>query len=317
MSNLNNTLMCLWPYYYTLHQCESVVIYLQVFAGLSLFGCMFVIFIICLFRDYQFFVFRLLFFLSISSALQSISYLISDINNYTTCMFQAITMQYFSWSTLLWVISITIHVLCSTKKKTIENKEKYLHLISWLLPLFWVALPFTKYSYGKAGAWCWIRHDAAAMRFGAWYVPKFVVVFFLITSYSYILLKAVQEKKQWAGVHNNAEQAFDRNTFILKEIKQLAVYPLIYLIVSLPSLIFRIMNAIHPDDAPDYTILILGVISSSANGAVNAVAFALYGGFQKRLTFSQLKLAALSWLKPKTPNVIHNYVLNDFVYTIS
>ena len=303
MADINNGTSC---QSFTTNQCATLMILLQV-----------IIFIICVFREYKFFVLRLLLFLSISSTFQSISYLITNLNaSKTSCQFQAFTMQYFLWSTLLWVIAITIHVLCSIKKKSIEKYEKYLHLVSWLFPFFWALLPLSGNSYDRAGVWCWIKRDATALRFGTWFVPKFIVILFLVISYFYILFKAMQQRNEWSGVYTSEQEAIQRNSFLLKEVKQLAIHPIIYLLVSLPSFILRIEDALHSEDHPKYYMIILHVIFSPANGAVNAVAFAFYGNVQKKLTLPQLKMGILSWFRPKAPTVIHNYVVDDSVYTI-
>ena len=314
MENTNNTLSCpLWPD--SPHRCTVLMILLRLSSSLSLLGCLFVIAIVCLFRLYKFFVLRLVLFLSISAAFMSISYLITDIHsNRLSCQFQAFIMQYFSWSTILWVIMITISVVLSIKQKLLLRYEKYFHLISWLLPFFWSALPFIGNSYGRAGIWCWIKNEATELRFGTWLVPKFIVILFLVISYSYILFKVLRQKENWGGAFN--PEALQNSELLIKEVKQLAAYPLIYLFLSVPAFVYRILDATPSHDNSLYLPLILSVLTSPSNGAINTVVFAFYGEIQKKLTLSQFKLAILSWFRYRTSSVIHNIQFNSDAYVI-
>ncbi|XP_065647342.1 cyclic AMP receptor-like protein A isoform X2 [Hydra vulgaris] len=310
MIDVNYTLDCpLWPD--APHQCSTVMIIQRFVSTVSLLGCLFIIVVICLFRAYRIFIQRLILFLSISAAFQCISYVISDLytNNFV-CQFQAFIMQYFSWSTLLWVVVMTMNIILSIYQVSASKFEKYFHLVAWILPFFWASLPFKGNNYGQAGVWCWIKRDATALRFGTWYIPKFIIIFLLVLVFSFILLRVVRQNKQWKGTHNTTDAK--ENVLLIKEVKQLAAYPLIYAILSLPTLIYRIEDAVHPNQLPKYYLLILSVLISPAIGAVNALAFAFYGDIRNKLSFSQLKFATLSCFRSSTnSNVIHNYEVDD------
>ena len=209
-----------------------------------------------------------------------------------------------------------MNIILSIQQVSTYRFEKYFHVLCWIFPFLWASLPFIGNSYGQAGVWCWIKREATALRFGTWYILKFSIILLLVISYFYILLKVLRQKGQWNGTHN--ADAAQENGFLLKEIKQLAAYPLIYSFLSLPTLVYRIEDAVHPDSLPKYYLLVLSVIFSPAIGAVNALVFAFYGDIQKNLSLSQLKLAILSWFKrSKNANVIHNYEVDDQVNIIN
>lgn len=292
------------------HQ-RTVVLGLQrTFAALSLVGCLFIIGIIWLFRMYKYFVQRLILFLSISAALECISFIIGDVyTNNATCQFQAFVMQYFGWSTILWVGAITVNVLLVIKKIESSRYEKWFHIVCWLLPLLWSCLPFYGSNYGPAGIWCWIKRDATALRFGTWYVPIFVVIFFMIGAYLYITLTVIRRARQWTGTFNQ-EVEHDKN-MLANEVKPLAAFPMIYLLSSIPTLIYRIDDAAHPGKCPRYALLILSSIFAPSTGALNAISFAFYGEIQKLLSWGQIKSAFLSRFTASSSRIIHNVEVHD------
>ena len=309
MNLVNYTGDCpLWPE--NPDRCEVVLILQRTFSGLSLAGCLFVVAVIWLFRMYQYFVQRLILFLSISAALQSVSFLIGDIytDNFL-CEFQAFIMQYFGWATLLWVVAITINLIMVLKEIESTKYEKWFHAVCWLLPLLWACLPFYENSYGPAGIWCWIKRDATMLRFGTWYIPIFATIFLMMLAYVYIVVSVLKRKGSWTGTFNQQEE--NDKAMLAREVKPLAAFPLIYLLSGIPTLIYRIDDAIHPHLLPQYSLLIFSVITSPLVGALNAIAFALYSEIQKLLTWGQIKSAMLSRFHSNTARIIHNVEIGD------
>lgn len=305
----NYTSECpLWPD--NPHQCTVVLALQRTFSALSLVGCLFIIFIIWLFRMHQYFVQRLILLLSISAALECISFIIGDIyTNQVTCQFQAFVMQYFGWSTILWVLAITVNILLVVKKIESSRYEKWFHLVCWLVPLLWSCLPFIGDNYGPAGIWCWIKRDATALRFGTWYIPIFFVIAAMTIAYLYIILTVIRRAKQWTGTFN--QEAENDKNMMANEVKPLAAFPLIYLLSAIPTLIYRIDDAVHPNRLPGYVLLILSSIFAPSTGALNAVSFALYGEIQKLLTWGQIKSAFLSRFTSSSSRIIHNVEVRD------
>lgn len=291
-------------------RCEVVLILQRIFSCLSLAGCLFVIAVIWLFRMYRYFVQRLILFLSISAALQSVSFLIGDIytDNFL-CEFQAFIMQYFGWSTLLWVVAITINLIMVLKEIESSKYEKWFHVLCWILPLLWACLPFYGNSYGPAGIWCWIKRDKTMLRFGTWYIPIFATIFMMLLAYIYIIVSVYKKKGRWTGTFNQQEE--NDKAMLAREVKPLAAFPLIYLLSGIPTLIYRIDDAIHPHLLPQYSLLIFSVITSPMVGALNAIAFALYGEIQKLLTWGQVKSAILTRFQSDTARIIHNVEFGD------
>lgn len=308
MRDANYTVPCpLWPK--EPNRCETILILKRLFSSLSLIGCVFIIFIIWLFRHYKSQVQRLTLYLSISAGLQSISYVVGDLYpDKDVCRFQSFITQYFDWSTLLWVCIMSLNMVLVIHNRSSTTHEKWFHLCCWGVPLIWASLPFIGNKYGMAGLWCWIVRDATAMRFGTWYVPVFILLVVLVVVYVYIIATVLRSTGAWSGF-NKADEERDKN-MLAKEVKPLAAFPLIYIAFSIPNLIYRIDDAVHPDKLPSYPLLILNVIFMPSIGSVNSIAFALYSEIQKLLTWRQIKFAFLGHFQANA-HVVHNVDIGD------
>ena len=309
MKSGNYTFDCaLWPD--KPNQCKTVLILQRTFSVLSILGCLFVIAVIWLFRKYKYFVQRLIVSLSVSAALQGFSFILGDLYSHDAmCEFQAFIMQYFGWATLLWVLAITVNIILALQSVSGYRYEKWFHLLCWLVPFFWALLPFINDSYGPAGVWCWIKRDATALRFGTWFVPTFAIILFLAGAYFYIIVIVLHQRGSWSGRYN-AETEHD-NAMLAREVKPLAAFPLIYLVLSLPPLIYRIDDAVHPHLLPNYSILVVSVIFAPSVGALNAIAFAFYSDVQAQLTWPQVKSAFLSHFSSSSTRITHNVDMED------
>jgi len=310
MVNLANyTNECpLWPS--QPDRCQVILKFQRTFSAISLIGCVFVIFMIWLFYLYKYFVQRLILFLSISAALQCFSFIIGDIYvDNSLCEFQAFIMQYFGWATLLWVVAITINLVMVLKGVDSGKYEKWFHVVAWVLPLLWSCLPFIHDSYGPAGVWCWIKRDQTLLRFGTWYVPIFATILLMFLAYIYIIFSVLKRKSRWTGTFNQQDE--NDKAMLAREVKPLAAFPLIYLLSGIPTLIYRIDDAVHPHLLPQYSLLIFSVIMSPLVGAMNAIAFALYSEVQKLFSWGQIKSAFLSHFRSDSARIIHNVEIGD------
>eukprot|EP00794_Sanderia_malayensis_P011281 gene11281-12461_t len=293
------------------NRCDVILALKRTSASLSLIGCVFLILLIWLFQKYKVFVQRMILSLSIAALLDSISYLMGDIYvDGKLCDSQAFLMSYFDWAVLCWVCCITFNLwVLVIKVVHTNNYEKWYHVVSWGLPLFWALLPFIGDHYGPAGVWCWIKNDSYAWRFGIWYVPLFILIIVMAFTNFYIVWKVYRQAGSWDGTYRQ-EHETDKDLY-KKEVKQLLAYPIIYLCTNLCPLIFRIHNATHRDELTNYPLMILMVICGPLQGACNAIAFAMDRETLRRLTWTEIKLALRARSTSDTDRVIRNYQVDD------
>lgn len=292
-------------------RCDIILSIKRTSASLSLLGCIFLIFLIWLFKKYKFFVQRMILSLGIAAFLDSISYIMGDIYpEGNLCDAQAFLMSYFDWAVLCWVCCITFNLwLITIKHISSREYEKWYHVVSWGVPLFWAVIPLIGGHYGPAGVWCWIDNNSYAWRFAVWYVPLFILIIGMALTNSYIVWKVYSRASEWEGTFR---QEHETSTNLLKEeVKPLLAYPLIYLFINICPLILRIHNATHKHDPTHFPLLVLTVIFGPLQGACNAIAFAMDRETRTRLTWTEIKLAMRSRSSSGTGRVIRNYPIDD------
>ena len=278
---------------------------------ISLLASCFVVFLIVLFKKWKFFTQRLVLYLAISVALQSIAATIGrvDYNNETSefywrfCEFSAFLLQNASWMVLLAVSSITVYIfaLAVFRKRTDRSEIVYL-FVTFALPLLFNWIPFINTTYGKAGAWCWIRGEddlcrmhklGEALQFVLWYIPLYVILSILIGLYVTILIK-IQccGRNKWTGGDYTGAQK-DHNRQMSRETFSLLWYPLIYFIINLFPLSLRIYGLVRSDvPVVGLVFWILTAIFYPIQGGFMAVAFTLDSDTRKRLKWKHVLTAA-------------------------
>lgn len=308
---MNNTGDCeFWPDEPS--KCHTIKIILQVSSSLSLFGCLFVIATICLFKLYHYFVQRLILFLCICAGIDSLNLLIGSALLAKTvhigCHIQAFIMQFFDFAQLLWICSIAVNIIMSIHQSNMSRKEGWVHFFVWFISLVMTLIPLIWLNYGKAGFWCWISREATITRFGTWYIPVLLVIVLLFIAYIYVIVKVYTSLNINEGSDFEVRKRYD---LMLSEVKPLIAYPIIYFCLNLPMLITRIDDAVHPGSPPYFPLAVAGVICAPALGALNAIAFALYGETLKLLTWNHIKGAFYSFRHDAVGRVTHNYLIVD------
>ncbi|RDD39779.1 G-protein coupled receptor 1 [Trichoplax sp. H2] len=278
--------------------CTNILLVKRILASLSIAGSFAMIFLIWLFKKYQFFAQRLLLYLSIACLINSITFLMADsVEPSPKCTFEAVMITISVWAILLWVILITFNLYWSAvAKKSTERFEIYYHLIGWGIPVVISVIPFSSNKYGPAGVWCWIENDPA-WRFAIWYGPRFLIIFVLFLVYFYIFKYVRKQTSMWTGCHERERELMREN------VKPLMAYPLVYLLLSIFPLVNRIQNTVQPDNA-SFTLYLLQIVSSSLKGAGNAIVFSM-----DKETFKHLNLADLrnAWSHRCSKSVVREY----------
>lgn len=300
---------CLWPDQPS--RCAVILVLQYTSATISLVCLLFVIVTILLFKLYKLFVQRLILFLCLSAAVKSgLYFIVIDHIGNSGCIAQAFFTQLFSWTELLWVCAITANIVMVVHGYRPERYERKIHLFVWLVSLFWALVPIFGHYYGRAGSWCWVQRQYTAVRFGVWYIPFMVILASMIGAYMYLLCFAMGRGfNEISGTDFEMEQIRSQRK---KEVIPLLLYPIIYLILNLPLLIYRVEDAAYPDDKPVYALLLLSIIVSPLTGAFNAIAFAVMEDtLRESCTLVSIKAALLACCFGESARVTHNYEVID------
>ncbi|XP_062521380.1 cyclic AMP receptor-like protein A [Corticium candelabrum] len=310
---LNSSYCHDWPD--NVNNCNIVRIARLCAASLSLLGCVFVIFIIVLFKKYRFFSQRLVLWLSVAALMDTIAYIIGEPHQVKNgaCIFEGFWMMLFDWSVLLWVSCITFNLFWNVVKRHQTNKlEGVYHVISWGIAFVIACLPLSDgIVYGPAGLWCWIHYGENAWRFGIWYIPLFILIGIMIITYTYVIFVINKRTTTWGGTMGAHTVEEERSMVQLKQdVKQLRLYPLAYFVANLFPLVNRIQNAASSGthDNPIFTLALLHALTAPLQGLLNAVAYAFDKETRSKLTWMHIKSAVMQLCKQ---SVVKEYPLLD------
>lgn len=259
-----------------------------------------VIFLICCYKKYQFFPQRLILYLAIVSAVHSVVFAVSRVDYHDArnvldvlCLVDGFAELYSSWVELLLIVCITAHLFLLLVFGIETSQKEVLHLlVSFLSPLLWCWIPFVDHSFGSSGPWCGIRIHSegdcslyvlgAVLRFLLWQVPlySFFFVFFLVCLLT-ILCKLKKDSRTWEGAHYDPK-AQEVKLKMIRQVKPLLYYPMVFLVLKLPLLISQIYEAIHPQK-PMEVFWFIDALTSPLGGAVIALVYVCDASTRSRL----------------------------------
>lgn len=292
---------------------------LGVFSALC---CLAVIFIIILFKKYQFFNQRLILNYALAAFIHALSYPLTRINYSTPrpllddyCFFGSSFSLYTIWVEALALSSLTVYIFNNAvlDKWPFGLRANLVFIGSpYFLPLLWVWIPFIHHMYGNTAAWCGFRNIqlncthfvlGIVMEFVVWYVPLLLLMITLSVMTGVVVFKLRRRLKVWCGQYDPVEQ---HHYFKLKsEVKPLVWYPLIYMSLSIFSVInavYRATSAVHyrphndSDETQSQVLWYLQVLTSTLKGALLALIYTLDPDTRKRLRWRYLKAAGASLL---------------------
>ena len=258
-------------------------------------------------------------YLTIASLLTSFSTILHrvDYNNETTefyrhfCIFGGFFEQMTSWMLLNSVSCITIYLFAmAVLNKDTEKLEVAYVLAIFLFPFLINWIPFIHSSYGRAGAWCWIRieeMDDNCTRFTLgkyfifilWFVPLYVILTVLVVMYVFIIISlkwGVCSKHKYWGQGKATTKGKDLLETNKHNTYSLLTYPLIFLVLEIFPLMNRIQNAAHHNQ-PSLVFWYMSALAFPLTGGLIGIAYALDARTRRRLTWPHVRLAFTDWTK--------------------
>lgn len=286
----------------------------------SFISCLLVVILILLFKRYHFFVQRLVLYVCIIAAINSIAIIAQKVDYFEPnaqqqniidkyCIFSGFFELYTSLVELLILLCITHGLYHSVIK---QKPKKYLEgiyvSISLLLPLIVACIPFfgRGITYGKSGPWCWIRERDSecepylfgiVLQFAIWYVPLVVITIVILSAYVATLCKLRN------GIENHWQGPYDPEVLVhrgrlRKVVKIMLSYlPVLYLLVNL----FSLPNAIYwaIGERPIFALWVLHGILPPLRGALFAIPYLFHTDTRRQLNKISLRAAVTQRLTRK------------------
>ena len=279
-------------------------------AAVSFLACVYVILLIVLFKRYTFFTWRLVLYLTIAACAHSISLIINRVDYRITntatenyCIFTGFLDQHTIISQLIAVVCITSNLFVNVilNKRTDRLERLYIFLI-FVVPITVSWIPFIHLSYGRAGAWCWIRSRSedncsqfifgTVLQFVLWYIPLYFIVTVLFVIWLLIKCKLARNKRRWAGRYDHQAELVKAQ--MLREIEPLVWYPLVFIILNLVPLANRVQGAVSPGN-PVLGLWVVTAICLPLQGGLFALTFTLHPSNLRSLRWRELKAAVAVW----------------------
>jgi len=216
---------------------------------------------------------RLLFWLSVSDLIRSISSIFDGFSSFfygpqpalhpdpKWCYPQGIAAQT-SLIPLLWVACIVIKFLMEVRDIELKHEMLFFHLFCWGSFIVQIIVLSVKKQWGTVGdgGYCWIKGNTNPYRLFL-YIPVVFVIIFCFIAMSFIYYK----------LRYNVAMTRQSKTLILN----LFAYPIILVFCWLAWVINRIQNAVDPL-LPNRGLYIWGFVTNSLQGALNALVFFWY-----------------------------------------
>ena len=271
--------------------------------GVSLMACLFVMGLILLLKKYRIFTQRLILYLTIAAALESLC-VVTQATVYFPetdaykgyCMWSGFFSQVTNWSQLMAVCCITFDLFLTTVLHKNSRREWIYILAIFVFPLLINWIPFIGSSYGQAGPWCWIRTVnreenctkyvfGVAMRVVLWLGLLYPLLTVVLVTNVFILISVQYQVRTFQGKYD--PDNYKRKQMMAKEIRPLVVYPIIFFFLYLFSFVNRLSDTITSE--PKAALHWLDAVTTPLNGGIIALVYTLDRDTRKRLRWSRLK----------------------------
>ena len=237
--------------------------------SLSLIGSIFIISAYIWLKSIRSFAFKLVFFMSISDIIHSISLLLPPQG--LSCQVQGFLLQYSAISSVLWTLNIAF-ALYVTALKGERDPARYqtrFLILGYIIPLLLALVPLFLDAYNEAAGWCWINSSFSvdlALRLFCFYFIVWTVIPFNLFAYIKVIYKIKQEYGGFIEYQNT------NNAMI----KRLSLYPIVLIVCYLPITIKRTLE-IGGGDLIPFWFTCVSAFGISITGFVNSIVYGLSG----------------------------------------
>ena len=306
----NNTSEPCWSIY-TLPKYDAL---LGLRSSLSLLSAIFILCmlgVIILFKKYVFFTQRLILYLAISAFSFSVFAFMDLSSNLAYVkesaliyceiigLFQQITIWWIVLATTVIMVVVFIKVVF---KRNTEKLELLYIFIIFGLPFLFNWIPLIKMTYGPVGYFCWIRNrnidDCTNYPFGYWlsitlyYIPINVIMVTVLILLIIAFVFAKRQQRIWQGKYSHEVKNLQKQAEL--EIRPLIVYPLIFIITNLFSLLVLIFSLINNNgnlNTAAYAVNVISTIVFRFQGILITLVFTLDPETRRTLKWHNIRVA--------------------------
>ena len=283
--------------------------------------CIFVICLILLLKKHYFFIQRMILYHCLAVLFRSLStilrlhrlgYQTESTALDTLCIISAFTGQVTLWVLIMDTLVITFTLLMTAVfHKNVARLERLYIVLIFIFPFIFNWIPFIDNTYGRFGAWCWIRtinyddcsehHFGTILRIVLWNVPFISTHILLIPIYLFTIAYVARQRCCRHGKDTYNPEMERLKKHLNKEVWPLLFFPLGLIFFNL----FPVINGIYgsANTNPSYTLWLLHAVFSPLQGGYITLVYLLDQDTCKRLTFRNVK----STIARK--DIVHEYYI--------
>ena len=274
---------------------------------ISIICCIFVIFLIIIFKKYVFSTQRVILYLTITVLLYGIARIIRDgsakmlFTNNTMCVGIAFTCQYLATSILVAINCIMLELfLKGIFNKNLDKLEWFYPFLIFLLPAPITSIPLITDNYGATRASCTIQDfnpyncersvSGLILHIILWWLPAALTIVAGGIAYVTTFIYLSAQSSQYNAMNDPDWKAKPKR--LKEEFKYFRYYPPVFLLIELIPIVDGIYNFLHPNSP----ILAMTILSNTITGLLGgfvAVVFTLDPLTRQRLRRSHLRAACM------------------------
>lgn len=264
-----------------------IVIYITL--GVSIFCNFLIILIFLLFANLRKFPFILIYYMSLFCFLDDAVYLIGEVikisdYSFSICLIHGFFVGFFGLLSSSYgaaiAYSIFLKTMTASKDITIGEKEKFIHVICFMISFFFSLMPFFNNNYDIDGNTCWIVDKdpliSLIMQIAAYYIVFWIET--ILVLYWFIKL-VIFYKSNIMFSEENREIMGEQ----YKTAKQLLAYPIIMIVLVLIKTIYRIDIYLVSYSRIDIEFTSFVYFIGNSQGTMNFLVFGMTGIIKNRV----------------------------------
>ena len=304
---------------------DDVKLSVGIVGGISCFlsqlACLFVLFIIVVYKKCSFSTQRLILYVTfvvfINVSGQFVQRMLFIIYHHIedgslaqiTCQAMGFVSQYSAWGILMSISCFVVELIFGVFQYTESGFKMHIVYIGviFVLPFFPNCIPFAISAYGATQWTCEIvTYNKSCEKFTAgivmetllWWVPLYATLIFAVFGYATITLKLLYDRKRYTAMIELDRNEMYKNTY--DDILYLKYIPVLYMLINMLPIVSSIYDVFNPDNPSHHLWLVVAFIKGIQGGVI-IILLVLDPKTRKRLTYKQLKAAFLYNVLRKEP----------------
>lgn len=290
------------------------VAFRSVFSFVTILFILMMLGIIILFKKYLFFVQRMIMYVALAqlsfSVVAMFDVLSIEAFQNTAALNYCKAIGFATFITLWWTVLTVFVIVIDIFLRIVfaKDTERYemLYITMIIAPPIIVSwIPFIKQAYGSSLHFCWIKlvnesdckvfNFGILLRFVLYFIPVYTLTAIIIIML--IIVFIVVRRNKYSGKYDPASKA--RKAQIIKEMKPLIAYPIIFIVSVAIAIVVTIASTIDEGGNSNYIFTIFSTLIFRLQGILITLVFTLDPETRRKLKWREIRAAAKTFCSLK------------------